>query len=197
MNANERVVTWLGLGVAVATLGVGYLAYRNSARVKSTPQGFVIESPQNPAAGASYSAPTYILASPPLNSGSSQQTNPGTSVAINFTNPATPVAATGAGALGTASAAGPCCGACGSSNGVTGPCNPGSANINAYGSPADAAVAMFQNLGPAITAAFNAGEQIRREQALNMYANNPTGAGVSMLTIPPAASLKTSLGVSF
>lgn len=176
MDKSEKLWTVAGIGVA-AFFGIAWLI--NSRNVTTTPAaggGFQINTP-TPSAAQIYEPGSIIVPGLNTNStiGASPATNPGSSIIFNF-NPGSTVPATSAGinaataASGVAgSTSGGCAGGCGCgpANGVNGGCNCPDSGVQSFGSPQDLASSIAAVLGPAMTAAFNIGQTIKNQEALN------------------------------
>lgn len=190
MDANQKILAYGALGLAAAGLVVAWLNYKATGQLSLSPQGPTINLP--PAAGAqtALGPPVFNLPvftpDPTAIGGSGNQANPGSSVIFNFPPPPAAIGVNAPTTTAQVSGAHAC--ACSTNDAVASPCNTGPGNtVSAFGDPAAAAAAIGANLGPTITAAFQAGEQLRHEQNLALMANFPTG---SAIYVPPGPALR-------
>lgn len=188
MDANQKFLAYGALGLAAVGVLVGWLNYKATGQLALTPQGPTINLPGGSTAPPPPPAFVFPTFTPTYDTigGSGGVQNPGNSVIFNFPPP--PAAIGMASPSMTAQISGAHACACGTNDGVASPCNSGPGNtVAAFGDPASAAAAIGANLGPTITAAFNAGEQLRHEQNLALMANFPTG---SAIYVPPGPALR-------
>lgn len=173
-DRTDKLVMWGGLAVGVGALIVAILNLMNGPSVASTPQGMTLNIPGGGSGPGNYQPATFNI--PGLHTtGSTTKTNPGTTSLV-FSFPVT----------NTTNNAGngkDCCAGCGSSTGVDGCSSPG-ATTAAFGDPATAAASIWANMGPAMLAAFNIGQQIRQEQNWNLLSATGDAGGNALYTSP-------------
>lgn len=180
----NKVILWAGLGVGVAALIIAYLNYIKSPQAVSSPQGFSLDLPSGSVPQPQTYQPATFNIPGLISTGSNPAANPGTT-ALTLSFPGgDALQPYGAPQLIPNNGVGGC--GCNASDSL-GPCTTPGATVNAFGDPATAAAALFANLGPSITDAFDVGQQIREEQNLELLAS-----GSSALYVPPAP--KPNLG---
>lgn len=160
MSGDERFVLWGGLGVAIVGVIIAYLNFVRKPQVNSSPQGFTLSLAPGTFLGTSQMQPAQAITPSANTTGSSYQPSPGTTAVFNIPPPqlVTPVNPW----TGSQTPSSGC--GCGSADG-TSACNAPGATTQAFGSPADAAAALFAGLGPAMHEAIAARNLIGMETA--------------------------------